>query len=145
MGECGDHHTAVLDEDGFLFTWGWGGSFFSGAGCLGLGDETDQSAPVLVDSLADNNFRLASIACGEQHMLALDDQKNVWIWGEGEYGRMGDGGSADYLEPRPVYFFEDNGLKAKQVCAGQAFSLVLTEDGRCFCWGRNDQGQLGIG
>jgi hypothetical protein len=23
--------------------------------------------------------------------------------------------SADYLEPRPVYFFEDNNLKAKQV------------------------------
>ena len=23
--------------------------------------------------------------------------------------------SADYLEPRPVYFFEDNGLKVKQV------------------------------
>jgi len=98
-----------------------------------------------VDSLADNNIRLTDISCGEQHMLARDDTGNVWTWGEGEYGRMGDGGSADYLEPRPVYFFEDNNLKAKQISAGQAFSLVLGDDGRCYTWGKNDQGQLGIG
>ena len=32
-----------------------------------------------------------------------------------------------------------------QVAAGDAFSIVVTVDGKVFTWGANDQGQLGLG
>jgi len=142
---CGDHHTAALDEDGNLYTWGWGGSFFSGAGALGLGDSSNESKPVLVESLADEGIRLQSIDSGEQHMIALDEKNQVWAWGAGEYGRLGDGGSSDMLSPQPVVYFEEQKIGVTQACAGHAFNLVLTDQGEVYCWGKNDQGQLGLG
>ena len=32
-----------------------------------------------------------------------------------------------------------------QIAAGHAFNLVLTKDGKVYTWGRNEQGQLGLG
>lgn len=32
-----------------------------------------------------------------------------------------------------------------QIASGHAFNLVLTKEGKVFCWGRNEQGQLGLG
>lgn len=32
-----------------------------------------------------------------------------------------------------------------QVAAGDAFSVVVTADGKLWTWGANDQGQLGLG
>jgi uncharacterized Zn finger protein (UPF0148 family) len=33
----------------------------------------------------------------------------------------------------------------KEVAGGEHHSLCVTEDGRVFCWGRNDEGQCGVG
>lgn len=32
-----------------------------------------------------------------------------------------------------------------QIASGHAFNLVLTSEGKVFTWGRNEQGQLGLG
>ena len=49
----------------------------AGAGALGLGDSSNESKPVLVESLADEGIRLQSIDSGEQHMIALDEKNQV--------------------------------------------------------------------
>ena len=50
---CGDHHTAALDDAGCIYTWGWGGNFFSGGGALGHGTTSgDVEFPTLVESTA---------------------------------------------------------------------------------------------
>ena len=36
-------------------------------------------------------------------------------------------------------------IARRMVAAGRAHSLALTTDGRVFAWGRNSEGQLGIG
>jgi alpha-tubulin suppressor-like RCC1 family protein len=44
-----------------------------------------------------------------------------------------------------VDFFSTQVSPVSQVVAGAAFSAALTQDGTVFVWGRNDQGQLGLG
>jgi hypothetical protein len=48
---CRDCHTAAVDAEGRLYTWGWGGSFFSGLGGLGHGDDAEQPTPKLVQGV----------------------------------------------------------------------------------------------
>ena len=141
---CGHFHTAALSDDGHVFTWGWGGSWMNGAGALGQGDKKSRSEPQLVEALVDDGVVVKEIDCGKAHMLARSEDGTVWSWGKGEYGRLGNGGSSDQLLPEPVDLLLDIGACTQLAC-GSSFSLALMEDGKIFAWGRNEQGQLGIG
>ena len=50
---CGYNHTAALSEEGYVFTWGMGGSMWN-AGALGHGDKEHQPTPVVIDYFYDN-------------------------------------------------------------------------------------------
>ena len=50
---CGGNHTAGIDEEGRLYTWGWGGNLWSGRGALGQGRTGDVKTPQLVGVVAD--------------------------------------------------------------------------------------------
>jgi alpha-tubulin suppressor-like RCC1 family protein len=99
-----------------------------------------------VTALGDSE--ISEISCGDLHTLFFDRKKGqVWCCGANEYGRLGGGpnwGHQDALVPQ---LLEDSfaGEKVTQVCAGFNHSIALTESGRIFAWGRNDQGQLGLG
>lgn len=140
---CGDFHTAALTEKGHVWTWGWGGSFLSGSGALGHGDSEAHAAPKLVLALKEEGVKVAQISAGGVHMAARTAGGNLWMWGSGEYGRLGTGGSGDESEPVVVDWFADEKIKLAQVACGHAFTLALTVDGVVFAWGRNDQGQCG--
>ena len=47
---CSEYATAALDSEGRVFTWGWGGSFFSGISGLGHGNRESQALPKLVET-----------------------------------------------------------------------------------------------
>lgn len=42
---AGSNHSAAIDDQGVLFTWGAGGSWLSGGGQLGHGVEKSEYAP----------------------------------------------------------------------------------------------------
>merc|ERR1740139_1569469 len=44
----GGHHSAAITESGELWTWGWGGSFWYGAGGLGQGTRDQFPEPTRV-------------------------------------------------------------------------------------------------
>jgi len=117
---------------------------FGGIGGLGHGDTTEQPFPKLVNSLLEYGCRVGTVSCGEKHTLILTDDGEVLTVGNGEYGRLGNGGSTDAPVPQPVEFFGDN-IEIEQAVAGHAFNIVLTKDGRVFVWGRNEQGQVSTG
>ncbi|KAJ7950266.1 Ultraviolet-B receptor UVR8 [Quillaja saponaria] len=62
---CGARHSAVLTEDGQLFTWGW-----NKYGQLGLGDSVDRNIPCQV-SIGD--CLPIDVACGWWHTLVLTE------------------------------------------------------------------------
>lgn len=142
---CGESHTAVLSTDGDLFTWGFGGSFFSGAGALGLGGSGNQARPQRVLVGGSEEVKLSKIASGKSHMMGLGMDGEVWTWGRGENGRLGTGSNDDALEPFPVEYFLDQDISIVDIACGNSFCLALTSEGQIYGWGKNDQSQLGIG
>lgn len=140
---CGNFHSLALDKSGQVYSWGWGGSFMAGVSGLGHGDSKAQKMPKQIDTFQNECVHIAQVETGELHSLALTDDGELWGWGNGEYGRMGNGGTDSFYVPEVLEYFEE--LNCIQIAAGEGFSLALTDDGRVHCWGKNDYGQLGLG
>jgi alpha-tubulin suppressor-like RCC1 family protein len=82
-------------------------------------------------------------ACG----VTTDDR--AYCWGANQWGELGIGtstGPEDCGNPcstRPVAVL--GGLRFRHVSAGDRFTCGITTDDRAYCWGRNFEGQLGVG
>jgi alpha-tubulin suppressor-like RCC1 family protein len=63
-------------------------------------------------------------------------------WGENTSGQVGDGTSGNKV-PLPAGLMSLGSVKA--ISAGADFTCAITAAGALRCWGRNDEGQLGIG
>ncbi|GLD94567.1 hypothetical protein PINS_up003178 [Pythium insidiosum] len=140
---CGDHITAAVDSEGKLYTWGWGGSTLQGAGGLGHAGGEDEPTPRLVRTLVDQGVPIASVQCGELHTVALTTDGEIWAWGNGEYGRLGNGETVTLEVPEPIEAFAKENITEIEV--GRDFTFALTERGELYAWGVNSHNQLGIG
>lgn len=67
----------------------------------------------------------------------------VWSWGDGDYGKLGRGGSDGCKTPKLVEKLQD--LDIVKVCCGSQFSLALSKDGQVYTWGKGDNQRLGHG
>ncbi len=84
---CGRFHSAAVDNSGKLYTWGFGGSFFS-VGYLGLGNiKGDVNEPRLVNSV-DGLLKIANVSTGTKHTVALTDDGEVRVIRELTYKLM---------------------------------------------------------
>ena len=140
----GPKFAAVVDQEGDLFTMGYGGSAMNGMGWLGHGDATAHHTPTLVESLVEDGCAVAQVQVSELHMTVLTTEGEVLSTGAGSYGRLGNFDSIDqlYLEPVEV-LTEASGVT--QLAGGKSFTLALTSEGVAYSWGRNHKGQLGTG
>ncbi len=127
-------HTAVLEADGTLWSWGKGS-----LGEFGDGNKTDRPAPMqLRIPTAD---RLSAVAAGSDRTLVATATGSVWSWGRSDYGSAGDGATIRYRPPLRV-----GGLSDVVALATYSLSiLALRKDGTVWGWGNNDDGRLGDG
>ncbi|KAF5270348.1 hypothetical protein FQR65_LT05536 [Abscondita terminalis] len=135
---CGGAHSAAITSSGQLFTWGKGRY-----GRLGHGDSEDQLKPVLVEALL--GYRVTDVACGsgDAQTLCITDDDNVWSWGDGDYGKLGRGGSDGCKVPMKIESLA--GLGVIKVECGSQFSVALTRSGSIYTWGKGDYHRLGHG
>ena len=56
----------------------------------------------------------------------------VWSWGDGDYGKLGHGGSDGGRTPRIIDKLQSLGVV--RVFCGSHFSVALTRDGQLFTW-----------
>ncbi|XP_034934449.1 E3 ubiquitin-protein ligase HERC2 [Chelonus insularis] len=135
---CGGHHSAAISSTGLLYTWGKGTY-----GRLGHGDSTGQSKPKVVAALQD--YKVVDVACGsgDAQTLCVTDDDNVWSWGDGDYGKLGRGGSDGCQIPMKIEYLA--GLGVIKVECGSQFSVALTRSGAVYTWGKGDYHRLGHG
>ncbi|CAE8693212.1 unnamed protein product, partial [Polarella glacialis] len=152
----GSKHSAAITEGGVLWTWGYGGSFWYGAGALGLSKRQEVVRPEMVQTFVQRGVEVKQVACGGMHTIVLDTQGRLFTTGEGKHGRLGRGSMfmLEELEFGEVTFFSQNqdsvmnpGEEPQiiKVDAGQNFSAALSRHGEIWVWGANDSGQLGMG
>ncbi len=74
------------------------------------------------------------VSCGSRdaQTLCLTDDGVVWSWGDGDFGKLGRGGSEGCLIPQKVDKL--NGLGVCKVLCGAQFSLAVTTQGRVYTW-----------
>jgi alpha-tubulin suppressor-like RCC1 family protein len=85
-----------------------------------------------------------AVAAGTDHSLAIDNNGNLWVWGNNEYGQLGDGTSG-YVNNKSSPMQIKVGTTFKAVAGGYSHSLAIDELGNLWAWGRNGSGQLGDG
>ncbi|KAF4689243.1 hypothetical protein FOZ60_001937 [Perkinsus olseni] len=144
---CGAYHTMIRTKDGAVHSAGWGGSWFSGQGALGLGDKNNRDRFDAVQRLLELGERVEEVSCGTQHAMMRTKSDHIYTCGKGEFGILGLGDSSDQAEPQMLEYFQDmlGDAHIKKVSCGSNFSLILDTQGRLFVFGRNDYGQLGLG
>jgi alpha-tubulin suppressor-like RCC1 family protein len=82
------------------------------------------------------------IAAGETHTCALSEGK-VYCWGYNEFGQLGNNSTTQSNVPVAVDTSGVlSGKTVSQISATGYKTCVLSE-GKVYCWGRNNQGQLG--
>ncbi len=135
---CGSSHSAAITSSGELYTWGCGEY-----GRLGHGDNITQLRPKQVRALAGQ--RVVQVACGSRdaQTLALTDEGLVYSWGDGDFGKLGRGGSEGCSVPQNVEKL--NGAGICQIECGAQFSLALSRSGLVWTWGKGDYFRLGHG
>lgn len=134
----GPSGTVALRNDGSVWTWGnndWGQ----------LGDPSvfhSRSVGAPVPGVSG----IVKISMGAgYHVVALDRDGRLHLWGWNVYGQLGDGTVGNPQPPialaAPVNIATDAGHST--VASGQWDTIVITADGQAWAWGANFSGQLG--
>jgi alpha-tubulin suppressor-like RCC1 family protein len=127
---------AIRTTTGGATLWAWGGNAF---GALGDGSMLSRPSPEPVTGAAD----VAQVAAGQNFVIELATNGSILAWGEDDHGQLGNTASQTPVT-RPIETIAP-GTGITQLSAGQYHVLALTSGGGIIAWGRNSEGELGIG
>lgn len=145
---CGRHSTFVLMSNGQVWAFGIGDDYR-----LGLGHDDSVVTPTRIERWMgadgvelDEPPKVAHVAAGTDHVIAVAADA-VYTWGCAEQGRLGLGGAVvdDGAAKVPTAIAELRGKGIVYAAAGARHSAVVSEEGRLWCFGANEFGQLGLG
>lgn len=132
----GGRHSCAILQSGRAACWG-----ANEIGQLGNGDmELYSPDAQQVQGL----LGVAEIAAGANHTCARLTNGTVWCWGANDRGQTGDGtmGEDQWSNfPIQVLYIDS----AEALSLGATHACVLQADDSVWCWGANDEGQLGDG
>ena len=153
---AGDNATFALTADGLVYGWGtfrvscatniflqsYADMLQGNEGILGFTKDIDvQKTPMRIPGLK----KIKHIACGSNHVLALDETGGVFAWGSGQQNQLGrrivERVRTAGLTPREF------GLPKKQIkyiSAGADHSFAIDKKDNVWAWGLNNYGQCGI-
>ncbi len=91
---------------------------------------------------------MTTIAAGDDFVVALDVDGNIWTWGNNENGQLGRGDIGEAYSATPQMLSvqaNSQDVKFINVAAGKDFAFALTTSGSVYSWGTSSRGQLGNG
>lgn len=131
---AGAAHVCAIAADSTA--WCWGSNSHGQLGDGRSGEDAMSPTPVAVTG----GLRFRTISAGFRHTCAVTTSDAAYCWGDDRYGKLGDGDASTPVgTPSPVA----GGLALRYVSVGGAHSCALTMRGAPYCWGDNNQGQLG--
>jgi len=128
---CGAEHTLALDDQGRVFTWGFGGY-----GRLGHGSPADEVFPRLVNTFLGERRTATRIWAAAYGSLALNEVGALNYWGTTGSNRD------SIMYPKPV-----DGLRKKNIreIATSSCSVMVHADDELYTWSLGPTlGQMGL-
>ena len=131
----GQYFTTAIKTDGTLWSWGYNNN-----GQLGQNNTTSLSSPVQIGALT----TWYQVADGASFTMALKTNGTLWSWGYNNQGQLGLGDAGAYTQrSSPVQI---GALTTwYQVVTSNTHTIATKTDGTLWSWGRNNEGQLGLG
>lgn len=115
--------------------------------------ESMKKEPTVI--LHHKNVSIVKIAAGENHLVMLSSEGEIYTFGEGSHGQLGSSTRTKHI--RSVYMANDTGktlrrpvleknkfVKFSNIFAGGFWTMARAMDGRIFACGLNNYGQLGF-
>lgn len=137
----GDYHACILDDAGKVRCWGDNVHGQLGNGVSG--DTARFPVEVKMDHLPGVTF--TRIEAGGYQTCAEGSDGTIYCWGQNNHGQLGDGTTDSRNVPTAVKVDHLSGVTLSRVAVSGFFTCASGSDGRIYCWGRNDWGQLGAG
>jgi hypothetical protein len=134
-------HTLLLTSTGRVLSFGTGQYGALGHGYSGGKQLPDILRPQYIEALA--GTRIVCVSAGEIHSAAVSVDGDVYTWGDGFCGQLGNADKKPQVVPVQV---ECGGLDdecVSHVSCGARHTLAVTEDGEVFSWGLGHFGVLG--
>ena len=134
MISCGDNFSIFLSKNGNIYSMGSNNKY----GQLGHGNTNICLSPKMILFFKNKKIKITQISCGYSHTLALGDKGEVFSWGLGSEGQLGQNLDVEVnYSPEPIDFFIKNNILIYQVSAGYHNSYFLTEDNEVYMCGSN--------
>ncbi|HEX6239831.1 MAG TPA: hypothetical protein VFZ61_03010 [Polyangiales bacterium] len=131
----GQGHACAVAINGALYCWGRNTDSQLGLGSTPI--QQRKPAP------SDGSARYNQVAAGQQHTCGIRNDGAVYCWGRELAGRLGQGAQQDGKVVVPGQVGKDSDFVA--VSVHWFHSCARRLNGRLLCWGRNQEGQLGVG
>ena len=126
--------TGAIKSDGTLWTWGLGGYY----GALGANNLINYSSPIQTIA-GGTNWK--QVSAGGYYMGAVKTDGTLWMWGNNNYGNLGD--NTTTAKSSPIQTIA-GGTNWKQLSSGQQNCAAIKTDGTLWGWGTNANGQLSV-
>ncbi|HVX41495.1 MAG TPA: hypothetical protein VHB25_18155 [Gemmatimonadaceae bacterium] len=92
----------------------------------------------------------ASVSVGGDHTCALKTDGTAYCWGSNQYGQLGVAHSDTLCGPKDSRYgcsltpqVVQPGVKWRSISAGARHTCAITVDREAYCWGANEQNQVG--
>jgi len=136
---AGVNHTCALTAAGVAYCWG-----VNVDGQLGSPTNSGQIAPNPVPLSVITTLAFVALEAGAWHTCGLTPAGAVYCWGSNQFGQLGHSENAGVVAPNPAPVQVATSALFTRLAAGEHHNCALTAAGAAHCWGRNNQGQLGI-
>ncbi|KAF4039190.1 Regulator of chromosome condensation (RCC1) repeat [Phytophthora infestans] len=122
-------------------------TFLFGFGCtvdgrLGTDGGTNMTTPT---PFACRWLHPLQLSCGKAHSAIIDVCSNLYCFGLGASGQLGQGEDSLESSQEPLRVPHLASTCVQYVACGSNHTLCLSVDGRVFSWGDNSCGQIGMG
>src|SRR5438874_1565845 len=130
---AGASHTCGIATGGLAYCWG-----DNTAGELGTGDGRSHRRPAAVTG----HLAFVSLSAGDGFTCGITDAGLAYCWGRNTYGQLGSFAPLRTEVPIPVVA---GGVAFVQISAGHGHTCAVSTQRVAYCWGGNDDGDLGTG
>jgi Regulator of chromosome condensation (RCC1) repeat len=132
---CTLSNSFVVTTSGYLYSWG------ELTFALGRRPEIEEDIykPMVVNL---SGQKVINLACGDNHVLALTSNCQVYSWGSNEYGQLGHGDCESRVDPKLIEL-----SPIVRISAGSDFSFALVKKDKVdayvsYVWGNNSNIKL---